>query len=386
MQKFMGSKLPKTKLSEIITVFSKIGTTAFGGPAAHIAMMEEEVVRRKQWLSKEEFLDLLGATNLIPGPNSTEMAIHIGFKMGGWPGLIAAGVSFICPAFLIVLALAWSYVKFGSLPLFQSIFLGVKPVIVAVIAQAVWSLSKSAIKDRILAALAILALGAYLLWNNEIVILFLIALLNLVIRRNSQPTKKTIAAVIFAVCVNPLVKVWAQSSEFYKTGIENIFWYFIKIGSVLFGSGYVLIAFLQDDLVSKYQWITQQQLLDAVAVGQFTPGPVFTTATFIGYLIYGKIGAVVATIGIFLPAFVFVALSAPFLPKLRRSKPVALLLDGLNVASLSLMAASVLLLAQSSVNSIYGVLIFLISLVLLIRFKINSSWLILSAALLSFIN
>jgi chromate transporter len=373
------------KLSEIVFVFAKIGATAFGGPAAHIAMMEEEVVRRRSWITQEEFLDLISATNLIPGPNSTELAIHVGYRMRGWKGLLASGIAFICPAFFIVLAIAWFYVSYGSLPAIQSIFAAVKPVIVAIIAQAVWSLSKTAIKDRLLAVLAVFSLGVYLVWSHEILILVAVGFLNLVIRGKISSNKKTFFALIFFTFFNPLLRVFAQVTDLYRNSTEHVFWYFVKVGSVLFGSGYVLIAFLQNDLVNQYQWITQQQLVDAIAVGQFTPGPVFTTATFIGYLISGNLGAIASTIGIFLPAFVFVALSAPFIPKLRKSDAVAFFLDGLNVASLSLMLGASLLLAQNTMNSIYGIVIFAMSLVLLLKFKINSAWLVLGASVLGFL-
>jgi chromate transporter len=343
-------------------LFARLGATSFGGPAAHIAMMEEEFVRRRKWLSKQDFLDLLGATNLIPGPNSTEMAIHIGYRMGGWRGLLAAGAAFILPAFFIVWAAAWFYVRFGSLPEFRAVFAGVMPVIVAVIAQAVWSLSKSAVKDRALAVLGLCALGAYFIWRNEIAILATVALANLLLRMS-----------------------WRPKGPLASAPVDMLFLFFLKVGSVLFGSGYVLIAFLQDELVNKYQWLSNQQLMDAIAVGQFTPGPVFTTATFIGYLTAGNSGAVAATVGIFAPAFFFVALSAPFLPKLRRSLRIAYLLDGLNVASLSLMAAAIMPLAQDAIADAYGIGALAISAVLLIRYKINSAWLVLAGGLMGLV-
>lgn len=376
-------ELNRPTLAEISLVFLRLGTTAFGGPAAHIAMMEEEVVRRKQWLSKEEFLDLLGATNLIPGPNSTELAIHVGHKMGGWKGLLAAGMTFIGPAFLIVWGIAWFYVRFGSLPAFHSIFLGIKPVILAIVAQAVWSLSRSALKDRLLQALAVVSLGLYLTWANEILILFFVAVLNLVLRLKPPRGASLLWASAGSTFFYPFLRAWGQS-QVGKVPAESLFGYFAKVGSVLFGSGYVLIAFLQSDLVEKYQWITQQQLVDAIAVGQFTPGPVFTTATFIGYLISGHEGAVIATVGIFAPAFLFVAISAPLIPALRKSRWTAPILDGLNAASLSLMAGASIVLAKETVNSLYGFLAFVVNLALLVKFKINSVWLILAAGILGF--
>lgn len=365
-------------LRELAILFLRLGATAFGGPAAHIAMMEEEVVRKKQWLARQEFLDLLGATNLIPGPNSTEMAIHIGYKMGGWRGLLLAGSLFILPAFLIVWATAWFYMKYGSLPEFQSVFAGVTPVILAIIAQATWNLSQSAVKDKILAGLAVLSLAMYLYTGNEILVLFVIAILNLLLRFIPGGL-----APLLLFLVSPMSNAWAQN-EPLKNG-DQLFLYFTKIGSVLFGSGYVLIAFLQNDLVNKYQWITQQQLLDAIAAGQFTPGPVFTTATFIGYIVSGNSGAIAATLGIFLPAFFFVAVSAPFIPALRKSKWTYPILDGLNVASLSLMAGAALILGKGAATTVYGVIAFLVSLLLLLKFRLNSVWLILAAAGLGYV-
>jgi chromate transporter len=367
----------RPSLTEIATTFLKLGSTAFGGPAAHIAMMEEYLVRRKKWLSHEEFLDFVGAANLIPGPNSTEMAIHIGYKMGAWRGLLFAGVCFIFPAFLIVWLLAWSYVEFGSLPRFQSVLLSIKPVIVAVIAQAMWNLSKSAVKDKILFSLGLVALFLYMMGLNEPIILISIAATNLLLRTKPlAPGKIPLGIIILPILLTGL-RSWASLNENNRISVENIFGYFAKVGSLLFGSGYVLIAFLKSDLVDKYQWINQQQLLDAIAIGQFTPGPVFTTATFIGYLISGNMGALAATLGIFVPAFFFVAVTAPFLPRLRKSRWTSPLLDGLNVASLSLMIGAGALLANGSLQTIYEALVFLLSFYLLIRHKVNSAWLIL---------
>jgi chromate transporter len=350
-------------LKEIALAFLKLGSTAFGGPAAHLAMMEEQFVRRKKWIHHDELLDLIGAANLIPGPNSTEVAIHIGYKLAGWRGLWVAGISFILPAFLMVWMTAWFYVTYSSLPALQALFGAIKPVIIAIIAQAVWNLSKTALKDRALVILAGLSILLFYLGSQEILILFLVAAVNAVWHLQNQMGKgRFLGAAVFIPS-------------------EKIFLFFAKVGSVLFGSGYVLIAFLQNDLVDRLHWITQQQLLDAIAVGQFTPGPVFTTATFIGYLLGGHGGALLATVGIFLPAFIFVILSAPWIQRMRQSKWSAPILDGLNVASLSLMAASGFLLARSSLLSLYGLLAFIVSFVVLIRFKINSLWLILTAGL-----
>ncbi len=352
-----------TDLKEIAHAFLKLGSTAFGGPAAHLSMMEEQFVRRKKWIRHEELMDLIGAANLIPGPNSTEVAIHIGYKLAGWKGLLVAGISFILPAFLLVWLTAWFYVTYSTLPAFQSVFLAIKPVILAIIAQAVWNLGKTALKDRVLIFLGAISLLLFSIGCHEIFILFLVAAANALWRlRKSRPSAKFLSAFIF---VPP----------------ENIFLFFAKVGSVLFGSGYVLIAFLQTDLVDRLHWISQQQLLDAIAVGQFTPGPVFTTATFIGYLTGGHRGAVFATIGIFLPAFAFVAISAPWIQRMRQSQWSAPILDGLNVASLSLMVGAGFLLGKSSLFSLYGILAFILSFVILIKFKVNSIWLILIAGL-----
>lgn len=384
----MESKLSSNKnavsLLELAKAFFKLGSTAFGGPAAHIAMMEEDLVRRKKWISKDEFLDLLGATNLIPGPNSTEMAIHIGYKKAGGKGLLVAGASFIFPAFIIVWIIAWFYVKFGTIPAFQSVFVAIKPIILAVIAQAIFSLSKNAIKDKFLGVLALAALVLYLLGVSEILILFLIAMLNLVLRNQI----KTIFFVVLSWMALSIYSLPLKAAEIgqqrSEISLEKLMLVFVKIGSVLFGSGYVLIAFLQSEFVDRLNWINQQQLIDAIAVGQFTPGPVFTTATFIGYVIAGHSGAVLSTVGIFAPAFFFVAISAPFLHRLRQSKFTAPILDGLNVASLSLMIGAVFLLAKNSVVSIYGLIAFSISLVCLIGFKINSAWLIFIAGIIGY--
>lgn len=380
----MNANHNEVSIKEIALSFLKLGTTAFGGPAAHIAMMESDLVQKKKWLSKEEFLDLLGATNLIPGPNSTELAIHIGYKKAGWRGLITAGVCFILPAFLIVWAIASFYIKFGSLPAFKAIFVATVPVIIAIIFHAVYSLSKSAVKDVGHFILAAGSLVAYVFGVNELVILFSAAVLNLIWReRNSFSGFSLLMLGIFFH--QPSSKAANLVASLNNPSINQLFLYFTKIGSILFGSGYVLVAFLQSDLVIKYQWVNQQQLVDAIAVGQFTPGPVFTTATFIGYIIAGNLGAVTATLGIFLPAFLFVALSAPFLPKLRKSKKISHALDGLNISSLSLMIGASILLARSSEISIYSGLMLALSLVLLIRFKLNSAWLILAAAVMGYL-
>lgn len=352
-------KVPST-LAELARLFLRLGTIAFGGPAAHIAMMQDEVVRRRQWLSDEEFLDLLGATNLIPGPNSTELAIHIGRKRGGWPGLLVAGICFILPAAIIVAALAWVYVSYGSRPQVEGILYGVKPAIIAIVLQALYSLGKSALKTHGLWLLGVAAASATVLGIHELVVLLVAGLLWMIVR-GSVPA-----------AVNSF-SLWA------------LFFFFFKIGSVLFGSGYVLLAFLRADLVERWGWLTEAQLLDAIAVGQVTPGPVFTTATFVGFVLGGAPGALVATVGIFLPAFVFVAVSGPLVRRLRKSAVAGAFLDGVNVASLALMAVVTWQLARSAIVGPVTIAIAVASAAALLRFRVNSAWLVFGGALVGFL-
>jgi chromate transporter len=357
-------------LGELAALFLKLGTTTFGGPAAHIAMMEEEVVRRRRWLTHEEFLDYLGATNLIPGPNSTEMAIHIGHKMARWPGLIVAGASFILPAAAIVLGVAWAYVRFAALPQAAGILYGIKPVVIAVVLQAIWNLGRVAIKTRWLAALGIGAVVAATVGVNELVVL-LVAGLIAALRVAKPRAGPQVAATAFVSAAAP-----------QAFGLWPLFLVFAKIGAVLFGSGYVLVAFMRADLVEHLHWLTDKQLVDAVAVGQITPGPVFTTATFVGYVLGGGAGALVATIGIFLPAFIFVAASGPLVPKLRRSRVAGAVLDGVNVASLALMAVVTAQIARTALIDWITVVIMAASAFLLVKWRVNSTWLVLGGALL----
>ncbi len=364
-------------LSEIALLFLKLGTTAFGGPAAHIAMMNEEVVRRRGWLTEQEFLDYLSAVNFIPGPNSTEMAIHIGHRRGGWPGLIVAGTCFIFPAAILVGILAWAYVRWGSLPQAASLLYGVKPVVIAIVLQALWRLGRSAVKTKWLALVAVIAIALAASGVNELLVLAIGGALGIAIRlRNLRPGRSLLVAP-------PALSAAVVMATGASVGLWPIFLIFAKIGSVLFGSGYVLLAFLRADLVERYHWLTQQQLLDAVAVGQVTPGPVFTTATFVGYLLHGPSGAIAATVGIFAPAFLFVAVSAPLLPRLRASRTAGAILDGINVASLALMALVTWQLARSAIVDWFTLLLGIASAVMLIRYRgLNSAWLVLGAGVL----
>lgn len=361
-----------------------MGATAFGGPAAHVALMQYEVVDKRGWLAREEFLDLYSATNFIPGPNSTELAIHIGYQRRGWAGLFVAGASFIVPAALIVSACAGVYVSYGALPEVRGVLYGVKPVILAVIAQAVVALGRSALKTTLLVILAAAAVSARLVGANELLILAIAGLLSLAFnRRNLSGAAALVAAGAFEGL--PSTAVAAVSTVTGATfALDKLFFFFLKVGSVLLGSGYVLIAFLRTDLVEKWGWLTEAQLLDAIAVGQFTPGPVFTTATFIGYILGGPVGAFLATLGIFLPAFFFVGVSAPFIGGLRRSPAAAALLDGLNAASLAIMASAGLMLGKDAVADWLSAAIGFLTLLILLRWKVNSAWLVLGGGLIGF--
>jgi len=365
-------------LGEVIRLFLRLGFTAFGGPAAHIAMMHDEVVTRRRWMTEQHFLDLVGATNLIPGPNSTEMAIHIGYERAGWRGLIATGLCFIMPAAFIVLALAWAYVEYGNTPQGDALMYGIKPVIIAIVVQALYRLVPTALKGPLLAAVGVGALAAYLLGVNELIVLFGGALLVVAIqalRRFPQG-----AAILIPLVGLPrwLPQTMAES----PISLDRIFLIFLKVGALLYGSGYVLLAFLRNDLVLNYGWLTDQQLLDAVAIGQFTPGPVFTTATFIGYLLAGIPGAIVATVGIFLPSFGFVALLARMMPYIRKSPWTAAFLDGVNVAALGLMAGVTWQLGRAALIDLPTILLAVVATVLLFRFKINSAWLVLAGGII----
>jgi chromate transporter len=363
-------------LREVAGLFTRLGFIAFGGPAAHIALMHDEVVLRRKWVGEQEFLDMLGATNLIPGPNSTEMTMHLGLHRAGWRGLITAGACFILPAMLIVLAFAWAYVRFGNLPQVQWILYGVTPVIIAVVIQALWGLARKAARNAWLIALGAVAFALYLLGVGEIPLLFGAGLIYMVFRN----ARRLLGGGVSAFIPLPLTLL-AQGLQLpalaAPSGLLTLFLVFLKIGSVLYGSGYVLLAFLQGDFVEGLGWISSQQLLDAVAVGQFTPGPVFTTATFIGYLVGGWWGAILATVGIFLPGFVFVALVNPLIPRLRASPWFGALLDGVNIAALALMAAVTLELGRAAVTDAFTALLAVAAAVLLVRFNLNSVWLVL---------
>jgi chromate transporter len=361
-----------TPVRELATLFLRLGATAFGGPAVHIAMMEDEVVRRRGWMKREEFLDLIAATNLIPGPNSTEMAIHIGLRRAGWRGFLTAGIAFLLPSTLIVCGLAWAYVRLGRMPAVQGLLEGVKPVIVVILAQALWLLGRSAVRNTALAFLAGISLALAIAGVHELVLLLGAGVGAALMARSVRPATAALwvpAPLLAAVVPSPVT-------------MPALFATFLKIGSVLFGSGYVLLAFLRAELVVRLGWLSEGQLLDAVAAGQVTPGPLSSTATFIGFLLRGLPGALAATVGIFLPAFVFVALSGPLVPRLRRSPAAGAFLDGVQVASLALMAMVAGQLGAHAVRDVGAALVGVASAVLLIHYRVNSSWLLLGAAVL----
>jgi chromate transporter len=369
----------RVRLRTVAALFLRLGATSFGGPAAHIALMEEEVVRRRGWLTHAEFLDLLGATNLIPGPNSTEMAIHIGHRVAGWRGLLVAGACFIFPALVIVTALAWVYVRYGQLPAVAGLLYGVKPVVIAIVVQALWRLGRVCIRAALPAAAAVVAIVLAALGVHELVVLFGVGL-GVPLFKGLFRRPDRLAPAPLVLLTTPAVPAATAAAGSATFGLWPLFLVFLKTGAVLYGSGYVLLAFLRADLVGRYGWLTEQQLLDAVAVGQMIPGPLFTTAAFIGYLLGGPAGAAVATAGIFLPAFVFVALSIPLLPRLRRSRFAGAFLDGVNAASLALMAVVTVQLGRAALVDWLTIALAVLAAALLFRFRLNATWLILGGA------
>jgi chromate transporter len=398
------TKSSTEQLREVALVFLLFGFTAFGGPAAHIAMMRRELVERRHWVSEERFLDLLGLANVIPGPSSTELAIYLGYERAGWMGLVVAGATFILPAALIVLALAWLYTQLGGLPQFGWVFYGIKPVIIAIILQALVGLARTAVKTPLLAVMGILAFAVYLLTNNPILVIFGVGIVVMLLvngmrwfhqRKSRQGRTATSPGekgrgkppllglgMMQAAGRVPRILLVATALVVPAVGLLPIFLTFLKIGAVTYGSGYTLLAFLHTDVVTNTHWITDQQLIDAVAIGQFTPVPVFTTATFIGFLIAGVPGAAAATVGIFLPAFILSALVYPLGTRIRRSPWLSAFLDGVNVAALALIAGVLLLLARAALVDWFTIAIAALALIILLRFKFNSAWLVLGGAII----
>jgi len=408
-------------LRELAGLFLKLGVIGFGGPAAHIAMMEDEVVERRGWLSRERFLDMVGATNLIPGPNSTEMAIHIGYAQAGMKGLLVAGASFIFPAVLITIGLAWVYVEYGTIPAAEPVLAGIRPVVVAIVSSALWKLSRKAMKGPRLWFLALAIAAAVGIGSNEILALLAGGIIAMLTAPPPAPTNghratgdpsegaagsgptaaasenessadtsgsttslNAAGAGLLAAGLGKLGKgTVATAALIAATGavsLTRLFLYFLTIGSVLYGSGYVLFAYIEGGLVGDLGWLTRQQLIDAVAIGQFTPGPVLSTATFVGYLVAGPMGAVVATAGIFLPSFVFVGLLARILPMLRASRRLGAFLDGLNASAVALMAVVTLKIATSSFTGWETVLLGVVAAVATFGFRVNAAFLVVGGA------
>lgn len=373
---------PRTSLLELTRLFLKLGTIAFGGPPAHIAMMEDEAVARRGWLTREQFLDFLGATNLIPGPNSTEIAIHIGRVRAGWPGLLVAGICFILPSAIMVTGLAWAYVRFGSLPQAAGVLYGVKPVVIALIVQAVFKLGRSAVKSIELALVGAVAVLASALGTDPFAVLAGAGALGAAIYwTHSRKGGSSSGAALFtgSSWVTGIAAGGSVAAPFFLT---SLFLVFLKIGAILFGGGYVLVPLIRSNLIARLGWINERQLLDAMAMGQITPGPLSTAATFIGYLLGGIPGAVVATVAIFLPAFFFVAISGPLVPRLRQSPFAGAILDGVNVAALALIAVATWELFRSAVVDWKTLILAALSFFLLIRYRVNSVWLVLGGAVL----
>lgn len=367
-----------TSLAPLAAVFLRLGATAFGGPAAHIALMHDEVVRRRRWLDEAEFLDLLGAVNLIPGPNSTELAMHVGRRRGGWRGLVVAGTCFIVPAMLITAAFAAAYMRYGTLPSATFVMHGIKPVVLAVVARAVLDLARRAASSDGLRLLGLLAIGANFAGVHELLVLLVAGLVVVAARRRWR-----LGAAGLGV-LWPGAAPAAAAAAALTPGATGLFLVFAKIGATLFGSGYVLLAYLRADFVERLGWLTEAQLVDAVAVGQFTPGPLSSTATFVGYVVDGPLGALAATAGIFLPAFVLVALSGALLQRLRASRAVGAFLDGVNVASLALMVVVAVQLGRAAIVDVPTAGLAVLAAVLLVRWKVNPAWLVLGGAVAGF--
>lgn len=369
------------RLRELAVLFFRLGVTAFGGPAAHIGMMEDEVVTRRGWLSRQHFLDLVGATSLIPGPNSTEMTMHIGYERAGWRGLVVAGSLFILPAAVLTGILAWLYVEFGSLPAVEPLLVGIKPAVIGIIVTAVYRLLPKAVKNWQLGVIGLGVLAAAFLGVDEVVALLVGGVLGALLLR---AVTVSAALLLLPLPVGSL-RLFMQPEGETAVSLWSLGAFFLKIGAILYGSGYVLIAYLEGGLVDQLGWLTQAELLDAIAIGQFTPGPVLTTATFVGYLIAGAPGAVVATLGIFLPSFLFVLLLNPLIPKMRQSVWFSAFLDAVNVAAVGLMVAVLINLGRQTFVNWQGVLIALLALVASVRFKVNSAWIVLGGAVLGYL-
>ncbi|MDO8491714.1 MAG: chromate efflux transporter [Dehalococcoidia bacterium] len=372
--------LKRAHLQEVALLFLRIGATAFGGPAAYIAIMQRETVRRRHWLDDQGFLDIVGATNLIPGPNATEIALYLGLVRAGWLGYIVSGLLFIAPGMVATVIIAWAYVTYGSLPQVGWVLYGVKPVVIAIVVQALWDLGRKGVKDAVTAAVGAGVIAFYFVGFNEIALLFAGAAAVLVIHFGRRLFKGGFSAL----SLSPLLGVTLPyaSATLVPFSQTTLFLSFLKIGAVLYGSGYVLFAFFNSEFVVRLGWLSQQQLLDAIAVGQITPGPVATSATFVGYLMGGWPSALLATAAFFIPSFFFVALISRFVPLLRKKWWSGAFLDGVNVAALGLMVGVTWQLGRAGVVDWFTVALTVVALALVFRFKVNSAWLILGGGIL----
>jgi chromate transporter len=369
----IAPSMTRGNVREVAAFFLKLGFTAFGGSAGHIAMMRRELVDRRKWISEQDFLDLFGIMNLIPGPSSTETVIALGYWRAGWPALILAGVLFVLPAMLMILGLSWAYVRYGTLPAAQWILYGINPIVIAIIADALWGLGRTAIKNVWLALMAATSLALY--FGGVPVVAIIVGF------SKSRPQQQSMGIL-------PVLGIGASAAAVATAAIPfsltRLFLTFLKIGAVSYGSGYVLLAFLRADFVAHLHWLTDKQLLDAIAAGQVTPGPIFASATFVGYVTGGLKGALLATLGIFLPSFVFIAILYPFIPKLKGSAGARVFLDGINAVTVGLMAAVSWQLARGAIVDAFTAAEAVVGFFMLQRFRINSAWLILGGLVAGF--
>jgi len=378
----MAPTMSRGSVREVASFFLKLGFLAFGGAAGHVAMMRRELVERRKWISEQDFLDLFGIMNLIPGPSSTETVIALGYFRAGWPALILAGALFILPAMLMVLALSWAYVRYGTLPAAQWILYGINPMVIAIVGDALWSLGRTAIKTAWLALLAVVSLTLYFRGVSIVAILAGTAALSIVV--GYAKTRRQSASGIFPAFLASAGAGAAAVASAIPFSLTRLFLTFLKIGAVSYGSGYVLLAFLRADFVAHLHWLTDKQLIDAIAAGQITPGPIFASATFVGYLTGGLKGALLATLGIFLPSFIFILILFPLIPKLKGSARARIFLDGINAVTVGLMAAVSWQLGRGAIFDAFTGVEALAGLLVLRRFQINSAWLILGGLVAGF--
>lgn len=367
-----------SNLKEVAQVFFKLGCFAFGGPAAHIAMMEDEIIEKRKWMTRDYFLDLIGTTNLIPGPNSTEMTMHCGYERAGKAGLFVAGIAFIFPATIITALLAYLYVEYGQLPEVEPFIYGIKPAVLAIIASAILKLGKKAIKSTELIVLGLMVLIVSLLGANEVIALLVAGVLGMFYFYLKSKTTSSLNSI------SPFLMVFGMHSLAVKISTLKLFLIFLKVGAILYGSGYVLFAYLDAELVTR-GLLTRSELIDAIAIGQFTPGPVLSTSTFIGYQLSGFTGALVATAGIFLPSFLFVLILNPFIPRMRNSKVLRYFLDSVNIAAVAVMLAVLIVMARETLVEWQSIVIALLAVLLTFKTKISTIWTILIGAVLGFL-